>query len=55
MIGQKLDFSDVRLCGKLCENFHSVAVWDTSCATRSLAKSELPAVASDKAHLKLYA
>ena len=31
MIREKFDSSDVRLCGKLCVNFHSVAVKGTPC------------------------
>ena len=31
MITKKFDFSDVRQCGKLCVNFRSVTLKDTSC------------------------
>ena len=38
MMRKKSDASDVRLCDKLCVNFHFVAVKNTSCAIRHLAK-----------------
>ena len=43
----------VRLCGKLCVNLHSVAVEDTSCTTRLLAKLGSPTRASNKTRPKL--
>ena len=51
--GGRYDFDvlEVRLCGKLCVNFHSVAVKDTSCTIRSLTKFELPARASNTIRL----
>ena len=42
MIMKKI-FLGICLCGKLCVNFHSVAVKDTSCTIRLLAKFEFPA------------
>ena len=42
------DFSNVRTCGKLCVNFYSVVIKDTSCTIRLLAKAEVPARASNK-------
>ena len=38
----------IRLCGKLCVNFHSVAVTDTSYTIRLLAKFEFPVRTSNK-------
>ena len=43
MIGKNLDFSEIRLCGTLCVNIHSVVVKDTSRTIRLLAKFEPPA------------
>ena len=51
MMQKKLDFSGIRLSGKLCANFHSVGVKDTSCTVRRLAKFQLPALASNKTRL----
>ena len=46
MMMNKFALLEVRLCGKLC-----VAVKDTSCTIRLLAKFEYPARASDKTRL----
>ena len=43
---KRYDCSEVRLCGKMFANFHSVAVKHTLCTIRLLAKFELPARAS---------
>ena len=51
MIMKKFDVLEVRLCGKLCVNFHYVAVKDKSYSTRLLAKFEFPARASNKCRL----
>ena len=41
--GKMFDFLEVRLYDKMCVNFRSFAVKDTSCAVRLLSKFELPA------------
>ena len=43
MIMKKGHVLEVCLCDKLCVNFHSVALKDTSCMIRLLAKFEFPA------------
>ena len=48
MVRKKFDFREVCLCGKLCVNFHSVAVKDTSFTIRLLTKFELLVHASNK-------
>ena len=54
MIRKKLDFSKFRLSGKLCVNFHSVAVKGMLRTIRLLAKLGLPVRVSNKTVLKLY-
>ena len=51
---KKFDFLKVCLCGKLCVNFHSVAMIDTLCIIRFLSKFNLPARASYKACLHCF-
>ena len=48
MIIKKFDFLEVRRSGKLCVNFHSVAMKDKSYSIRLLAKFEFPARALNK-------
>ena len=48
---EKFDFWEVRFCGKLRVNVHSVAVKDTWCTMGLLVKFELPAGASNKTRL----
>ena len=43
MITKKVHILEVCLCDKLCVNFHFVALKDTSCMIRLLAKVEFPA------------
>ena len=51
MIRKKFGFLEVRLCGKLCVDFYSVAMKDTLRTIRLLAKFELPTRASNKTRL----
>ena len=48
MIRKKFDFLEVRLCGKLCVNFYSVAMKNTLCTIRLLAKFDLPTTVCQK-------